>query len=124
MAYDYAGMVALADPTRRKVFELVAEEPRSVANLARNLPVSQPAISHHLKVLKEARLVRAEPRGASNIYHVDPHGLGEMRAWLDQMWGDALNALETRSTRPRSENNDDDHQTGARAQVGHRRRTG
>ncbi len=93
MVYDYAAMVALADPTRRRVFELVAEAPRSVASLVRALPVSQPAISHHLKVLREARLVRAEPRGASNIYHLDPQGLGEMRAWLDQMWGDALDAF-------------------------------
>lgn len=109
MVYDYAGMVALADPTRRKVFELVAEGPRSVANLARTLPVSQPAISHHLKVLKEARLVRAEPRGASNIYHVDPHGLGEMRAWLDQMWGNALDAFRNEINKAKERNNDGDH---------------
>jgi DNA-binding transcriptional ArsR family regulator len=93
MVYDYAGMIALADPTRRKVFELVAERPRSVADLTRSLPVSQPAVSQHLKVLKDARLVRAEPRGASNIYHLDPHGLGQMRAWLDRMWADALDAF-------------------------------
>ena len=93
MVYDYAGMIALADPTRRKVFELVVEQPRSVADLARILPVSQPAVSQHLKMLKAARLVRAEPKGASNIYHLDPQGLGEMRAWLDRMWGDALDAF-------------------------------
>ncbi len=93
MIYDYAGMVALADPTRRKVFELVAQTPRSVADLTRTLTVSQPAVSQHLKVLREARLVRAEPKGASNIYHLDPHGLSEMRAWLDRMWGDALEAF-------------------------------
>ncbi len=93
MVYDYAGMTALADPTRRRVFELVAEQPRSVADLARILPVSQPAVSQHLKMLKAARLVRAQPKGASNIYHLDPHGLGEMRAWLDRMWGDALDAF-------------------------------
>ncbi|MCP9231242.1 metalloregulator ArsR/SmtB family transcription factor [Mesorhizobium sp. LMG 17147] len=94
MVYDYAGMMALADPTRRKVFELIADRPRSVIDLTRVLPVSQPAVSQHLKVLKEARLVRAEPKGASNIYHLDPHGLGEMRAWLDRMWGDALDAFK------------------------------
>ena len=93
MNYDYAGMVALADPTRRRVFELVAKQPHSVAELTRRLPVSQPAISQHLKVLKEAQLVRAEPRGASNIYHLDPQGLGKMRAWLDRMWTDALEAF-------------------------------
>lgn len=94
MTYDYAGMVALADPTRRKIFELVAERPRSVGDLARTLPVSQPAVSQHLKVLRQAALVRAEPRGASNIYHLDPHGLGQMRAWLDRMWVDALEAFK------------------------------
>lgn len=93
MSYDYAGMVALADPTRRKIFELVAVRSRSVAELTQVLPVSQPAISQHLKVLREANLVRAEPRGASNIYHLDPHGLGLMRAWIDRMWDDALKAF-------------------------------
>ena len=94
MTYDYAGMVALADPTRRKVFELVREQPRSVAALARALPVSQPAVSQHLKVLKEAHLVRSERKGASNIYHIDPQGLGEIRAWIDSMWADALDAFK------------------------------
>lgn len=93
MAYDYSAIVALADPTRRKIFELIREQPRSVTALARVLPVSQPAVSQHLKVLKDARLVRAQPKGASNIYHIDPHGLGEMRAWIDSMWGDALDSF-------------------------------
>jgi DNA-binding transcriptional ArsR family regulator len=93
-----AVMTALADPTRRKVFELVAELPRSVADITRVLPVSQPAVSQHLKVLKEARLVRSEARGASNIYRLDPHGLGEVRAWLDGMWGDALDAFQQEIT--------------------------
>lgn len=94
MTYDYRHMVALADPTRRRVFELVASSPRSVAELTRLLPVSQPAISQHLKVLREACLVKAEPRGASNVYHIDPAGLGEMRSWLDRLWGDALRAFQ------------------------------
>src|SRR5262245_53640093 len=93
MSYDYAAIVALADPTRRKVFELIAEQPRSVAELTRRLPVSQPAVSQHLKVLREAQLVRVEPRGASNVYHLDPQGLGRMRAWLDRMWSHALDAF-------------------------------
>jgi DNA-binding transcriptional ArsR family regulator len=93
-----AVMTALADPTRRKVFELVAELPRSVADITRILPVSQPAVSQHLKVLKVARLVRSEARGASNIYRLDPHGLGEVRAWLDGMWGDALDAFQQEIT--------------------------
>lgn len=89
MAYA-SGIATLADPTRRRVLELVAERPRSVAELTRALPVSQPAVSQHLKVLREARLVRAVPEGARNVYHLDPHGLAEMRAWLDRMWDDAL----------------------------------
>jgi DNA-binding transcriptional ArsR family regulator len=93
MPYDYAAMVALADPTRRRVFELVAERPRSVAELTRRLPVSQPAVSQHLKVLRDAELVKAERRGASNVYHLDPKGLGKMRAWLDRLWSDALEAF-------------------------------
>lgn len=93
MPYDYRQMVALADPTRREIFELVARSPRSVAELTRRLPVSQPAVSQHLKVLREAALVRSEPRGASNIYSIDPEGLGRMRAWLDGLWTDALAAF-------------------------------
>jgi DNA-binding transcriptional ArsR family regulator len=99
MNYDYAGMVALADPTRRSVFELVAASPRSVADLARALPVSQPAVSQHLKVLKAARLVRSDALGARNIYRLDPAGLGQMRAWLDQMWGEALDAFAAEASR-------------------------
>lgn len=94
MSYDYAGIVALADPTRRKVFDLIRAQPRSVAALARVLPVSQPAVSQHLKALREARLVRSERKGASNIYHIDPQGLGEIRAWIDSMWADALDAFK------------------------------
>lgn len=94
MSYDYAGIVALADTTRRKVFDLIRAQPRSVAALARVLPVSQPAVSQHLKVLREARLVRSERKGASNIYHIDPQGLGEIRAWIDSMWADALDAFK------------------------------
>lgn len=93
MAYDSVALAALADPTRRRVFELVARGPRSVAALVHELPVSQPAVSQHLKVLKAARLVRAEPRGASNIYHVDPEGLGAIRRWLDGLWTDAMAAF-------------------------------
>jgi DNA-binding transcriptional ArsR family regulator len=93
MTYAFTGFAALADPTRRRVFELVAESPRSVAELARSLPVSQPAVSQHLKVLRAAQLVRSETSGARHVYHVDPHGVGLMRAWLDRMWTDALESF-------------------------------
>ena len=90
MAVDSRQLAALGDPTRRTIFEMVAERPRSVAELTRVLPVSQSAVSQHLKVLRESRLVRAEPKGASNVYHIDPHGLGQMRAWLDRFWSRTL----------------------------------
>ena len=92
---DNKAMAALADPTRRKIFELVAARPRSVADLTRALPVSQSAVSQHLKVLRDAKLVRPEARGASNIYRIDPAGLGQMRAWLDQQWGRALDEFKS-----------------------------
>lgn len=81
---------ALADPTRRSVFERVAERPQTVGALAAQLPVSRPAVSQHLKVLKDAGLVKDEPRGAARIYAIDPNGLGPMRRWLDQQWERSL----------------------------------
>ena len=81
---------ALADPTRRQLFEKVAEQPQSVGALARQLPVSRPAVSQHLKVLKHAGLVTDEARGTSRIYRIDPNGLGPMRRWLDVQWDRSL----------------------------------
>ena len=81
---------ALADPTRRAVFERIAERPQSVGALAAQLPVSRPAVSQHLKVLKDAGLVADEARGTSRIYHIDPEGLGPVRRWLDEQWERSL----------------------------------
>jgi DNA-binding transcriptional ArsR family regulator len=81
---------ALADPTRRTVFERVANEPQTVGALAAQLPVSRPAVSQHLKVLKDAGLVIDEARGASRVYRVDPQGLGPIRRWLDEQWDRSL----------------------------------
>ena len=81
---------ALADPTRRAVFERIAERPQTVGALAARLPVSRPAVSQHLKVLKQAGLVADEPRGTSRIYRIDPHGLGPIRRWLDEQWERSL----------------------------------
>ena len=81
---------ALADPTRRAVFERVANAPQSVGALAAQLPVSRPAVSQHLKVLKGAGLVIDEARGASRVYRIDPNGLGPMRRWLDEQWERSL----------------------------------
>ena len=89
MAYEVA-LVALADPTRRRVLEQLRRGPRPVGDIAARLPVSRPAVSQHLKVLKEAGLVREERRGTQHIYEIDPKGLGPLRAWLDRLWDTAL----------------------------------
>ncbi|MEH2553169.1 DNA-binding transcriptional ArsR family regulator [Bradyrhizobium algeriense] len=94
MAKDNAQLAALGDSTRRRIFELVGARPRTVVELTRELTVSQSAVSQHLKVLRESRLVRAEPKGASNIYHIDPAGLGQMRVWLDRFWSSTLAAYK------------------------------
>lgn len=86
-------LAALADPTRRAVFERLRPGPRSVGDIAKGMPVSRPAVSQHLKVLKGAGLVTDRAEGTRRVYSIDPHGLGAIRAWLDRMWGDALEAF-------------------------------
>ena len=103
MTVDRGQLTALGDPTRRAIFELIAERPRSVAEITRRVPVTQSAVSQHLKVLRDSRLVRAEPKGASNIYHLDPHGLGQMRAWLDRFWSKTLAAYKVAVEQPPKE---------------------
>src|SRR6476660_1912326 len=85
---------ALADPTRREVFDRLSRGPRAVGDLANDMPVSRPAVSQHLKVLKEAGLVTDRPDGARRVYQIDPRGLGQMRAWLDRFWDTALEAFK------------------------------
>lgn len=87
-------MTALADPTRRKVFERLRAGGQSVGRIAQGLPVSRPAVSQHLKILKEAGLVREERDGTRRIYEIDPKGLGSLRAWLDEFWNTALEAFK------------------------------
>jgi DNA-binding transcriptional ArsR family regulator len=93
MTYENA-FAALADPTRRRVFERLRSGPQPVGAIARGLPVSRPAVSQHLKVLKEAGLVADRPEGTRRVYFIDPHGLGALRKWLDQFWDDALAAFQ------------------------------
>jgi DNA-binding transcriptional ArsR family regulator len=93
MAYETA-LAALADPTRRQVFERLRSGPQAVGALARGMPVTRPAVSQHLRVLKEAGLVTDRPEGTRRVYHIDPHGLGALRAWLDQFWDQALAAFQ------------------------------
>ena len=80
----------MADPTRRAIFELVADRPRPVGELAKELPVSRPAVSQHLKVLQEVGLVKHRAEGTRRIYAVNPDGLAELRAYLDHFWDQAL----------------------------------
>jgi DNA-binding transcriptional ArsR family regulator len=88
--YRGDGWTALGDPTRRAIFERLVDRPRAVGELARTLPVSRPAVSQHLKVLKEARLVIDRPIGNRRIYQVEPDGLAVLRAELDRFWSNAL----------------------------------
>jgi DNA-binding transcriptional ArsR family regulator len=94
MANASLALAALADPTRREIFERLARAPSAVGELAGELPVSRPAVSQHLKVLKDAGLVVHRTHGTRNVYEIDPSGLGALRAWLDQFWGEALAAFK------------------------------
>lgn len=99
MAYD-AALAALADPTRRLIFEKLNSGPKAVGAIARDLPVSRPAVSQHLKVLKNAGLVTDRPEGTRRVYYIDPHGIGVLRKWLDQFWDAALHAYAEEVNRP------------------------
>jgi DNA-binding transcriptional ArsR family regulator len=89
------GLNALGDPSRRAIFERLAERPRAVGELANELPISRPAVSQHLKVLKDAGLVIDRPAGTRRIYQLDPNGVGALRVYLDQFWTKALAAYKT-----------------------------
>ena len=88
------GVSALGDPTRRAIFERLAGRPRSVGELAAELPVSRPAVSQHLKVLKEAGLVSDRADGTRRLYRVEPGGVGALRDYLDRFWDQALTAFK------------------------------
>ena len=90
---------ALSDPTRRAVFERLRAGPRSVGDLAEGLPVSRPAVSQHLAVLKGAGLVSDRREGTRRLYAIEPDGLGALRTWLDGFWDDALARFAERAER-------------------------
>jgi len=90
MANLSTALAALSDPTRRVIFERVAARPSAVGELARDLPVSRPAVSQHLRVLKDAGLVADTADGTRRIYRLDPRGIGAVRDWLDRFWAGAL----------------------------------
>jgi DNA-binding transcriptional ArsR family regulator len=93
--YQTDGWTALGDPTRRAIFERLADRPRAVGELAGELPVSRPAVSQHLKVLKDAGLVVDQRAGTRRIYQLDPDGLRALRGYLDHFWDQALAAYKT-----------------------------
>ena len=97
------GWTALADPTRRGIFEFVASRPRAVGEIAAHFPVSQPAVSQHLKVLKRVHLVRDRADGNRRIYSVNPDGLAQLRAQLDRFWTQTLTNLKQLAETPEEE---------------------
>jgi DNA-binding transcriptional ArsR family regulator len=93
-------MTALGDPTRRAIFERLAGGPMAVGAIAHGLPVSRPAVSQHLRILKAAGLVRSRPVANRRLYSLDPNGLAEMRAYFDRFWNHALSAFKTAAEQP------------------------
>ncbi|WP_055478007.1 ArsR/SmtB family transcription factor [Sphaerimonospora mesophila] len=90
---------ALADPTRRAIFECLARGPKAVGLLAEQLPVSRPAVSQHLRVLKDAGLVTDQADGTRRVYRIDRRGVDAIHAYLDQMWGRALRSFQETAER-------------------------
>jgi DNA-binding transcriptional ArsR family regulator len=98
-------LTALADPSRRAIFEALRGGPSAVGELAKRFPISRPAVSQHLKVLKEAGLVTDHAAGTRRLYRIRPEGIAEMRAYLDRMWDDALTAFAAAVEQQESEGN-------------------
>jgi DNA-binding transcriptional ArsR family regulator len=103
VTYRVDGWTALGDPTRRAIFERLADRPRAVGELASELPVSRPAVSQHLKVLKDAGLVADRRAGTRRIYQLDPDGVGALRAELDRFWNKSLAAYKAAVEQPTEE---------------------
>lgn len=99
---------ALADPTRRQIYELLRNRPHSVNELAEALPISQPAVSQHLKVLKAARLVQVQRFGNRRIYSLNPEGLVELRAYVEGLWEDVARAYQQAAEKIAQEEKDDE----------------
>lgn len=87
-------LTALGDPTRRGIFERLHDRPSAVGELADELPISRPAVSQHLRVLKDAGLVTDRAEGTRRVYSVDPDGLAQLRAYFDRFWGSALESFK------------------------------
>jgi len=101
--YEDGGLGLLGDPTRRAIFELLARRPCSVGELARQLPVSRPAVSQHLRVLKDGGLVVSRAEGTRRVYQLNPDGVSALRAYLDRVWDEALTAFQKTADNPEQE---------------------
>jgi DNA-binding transcriptional ArsR family regulator len=101
--YEDGGLGLLGDPTRRAIFELLARRPSSVGELARQLPVSRPAVSQHLRVLKDGGLVVSRAEGTRRVYQLNPDGVSALRAYLDRVWDEALTAFQKAAGDPGQE---------------------
>lgn len=93
MTYQTPALAALGDPTRREILDRLRLGPRSVGEIAATMPISRPAVSQHLKVLKESGLVAETRAGTRHYFAIAPEGIGELRAYLDGLWSDALAAF-------------------------------
>ena len=100
MTNHAAAFAALADPTRRAIFERLARSPTAVGELARELPVSRPAVSQHLKILKSAGLVTDQAAGTRRVYSVDPTGVAAIREYFEKFWQQSLASFRTAATKP------------------------
>ena len=92
--YGDVGLGLLGDPSRRAIFELLARRPSSVGELAEQLPISRPAVSQHLRVLKDGGLVTSESQGTRHVYRLNPNGVTALRAYLDRIWEESLTAFQ------------------------------
>src|SRR6478672_12581765 len=98
--YEQAALEALGDPTRREIFERLSRSPLAVGELAGGLPISRPAVSQHLKVLKDAGLVFDRPAGTRRVYQVDPRAVEALREYFDAFWGHALQSFQRAAEAP------------------------
>ena len=118
-AYGDAGLGLLGDPTRRAIFELLSRRPSSVQELADQLPISRPAVSQHLKVLRDGGLVVSQPEGTRRIYRLNPQGVAALRAWLEGVWDQALTDFHKATDQAAADNQFNGFSTGRPAERPH-----
>jgi DNA-binding transcriptional ArsR family regulator len=107
--YRREALHALGDPTRREIFERLSQSPLAVGQLAQELPISRPAVSQHLKVLKEVGLVFDRPAGTRRVYHVDPQAVAALREYFDAFWGQALRSFQAAAETSQPDQRDEEN---------------